>query len=157
MRLFRLIVVLATLVSLPGYGLAATGHAGGCPERASGDTAGAAHTAAHAMDMAGMDMAAMDMSGMDMGSMDGAATATHGPASHHGCCPGTADPKPTSTPHEGCPACVAGHACKGTPAAQAPAVRVLRLLPRPAALIDEPSPHASQCGPDGLLRPPNRS
>lgn len=151
MRLFRLIVVLATLVSLPGYGLAATGHAGGCPERAGDATASAAHAAPDAA------AHAMDMGAVDMGGMDGAATATHGPAAHHGCCPGATDPKPASTPHEGCPACVAGHACKGTPAAQAPAVRVPRLLPRPAALIDEPSPHASQCGPDGLLRPPNRS
>jgi hypothetical protein len=142
MRLFRLIVVLANLLTLPGYGLAASGHVGGCPERGTG-----AASATHAMDMSAMDMSAMHMGGMDMAGMATSA--------HHGCCPGTSDPKPASTPHEGCPACGAGHGCKGTPGAQAFAAPVLHVLPLNAAVIDEPAPHASLCGPDGLLRPPN--
>ena len=138
MRLFRLIVVLATLVSLPGYGLAATGHAGPCPERVGGGTP----SAAHHVDMTGMDMAGM--AGMDGAPMP------------HECCPGTANPKP-ATPHAGCPACIAAHDCKSPQGAQTLAVLVRVLLPRQAAVPDAPSRHVSLCGPDGLLRPPNLS
>lgn len=141
MRLFRLIVVLATLVSLPGYGLAATGHAGGCPERAAGGAA----AATHAMDMAGMDMAGMDMAGA---------------AAHHDCCPGTAtpkgEPKPAS-PHGSCPACIAGHTCQGSHAAQPGGELTLRAPPLRIALGEEPATGASLCGPDDLLRPPRHS
>jgi hypothetical protein len=141
MRLFRLFVVLATLVSLPGYGLAATGHAGGCPERA----AGGAPAATHATHVAGMDMPGMDMAGA---------------AVHHDCCPGTASPKANpkpASPHGSCPACIAGHACKGTQAAQPGSELVLRTLPLRIAMGDEPATVASLCGPDDLLRPPRHS
>jgi hypothetical protein len=129
MRLFRLFILLATLASLPGYGLAATGHGGGCTDAVAGGTPVTAHVMDHAMDM----------------------------DTQHDCCPGAADPKPASSPHEGCPACVAGHACKSTQCAQPPGEFVLRLLPLHAGVSDEPSPHASLCGPDGLLRPPTLS
>ena len=48
MRLLRLFVILANLVSLPGYGLAATGHVRACPERTA---ATAVVIAAHGMAM----------------------------------------------------------------------------------------------------------
>ncbi len=139
MRLFRLFVVVATLLSLPGYALAATGHAGGCPGRAAGGAGEAqvSHTAV--TDLAGTDMAA------------------HGTAMQHECCPGTSDPQPPTAPYEGCPGCLAGHGCQGAQGAEPPAGLLVFLLPQHAAVIDEPSPHASLCGPDGLLRPPDRS
>jgi len=140
MRLFRLFVVLATLVSLPGYGLAATGHAGGCPERAGGTAA-----TTHAMDMPGMDMSGMGMAG---------ATA------HHDCCPGSGtakgEPKPAN-PHGGCPACIAGHACQGAHAAQPGGELVLRAPLLRIAVGDDGATGASLCGPDDLLRPPRLS
>ena len=133
MRLLRLIVVLATLASLPGYGLAASGHAGGCPGRAIGG----APMASHAVDMAGMDM-----------------TGAEGMAIPHDCCPGTAESGSNSDPHEGCPACLAGHGCKNSPGGQPPALSLRRLPPLHQAVAEEPAPHVSQCGPDDLLRPP---
>ncbi|MCC7463110.1 MAG: hypothetical protein IT480_11690 [Gammaproteobacteria bacterium] len=135
MRLFRLLILMTTLLSLPGYGLAATGHAGGCPERApAGAPAASHHTAMVTMGMAGMG--------------DGAVS--------HDCCPGSTDTQPASQ-HQGCPSCIAGHACKSPQSAQAPGALIRQFLPFQAAAFDAPSRLASLCGPDALLRPPNLS
>jgi len=84
----------------------------------------------------------MDMSGAE------------GMAIPHDCCPGTAESGSNSDPHEGCPACVAGHGCKNSPGGQPPALSLRRLPPLHLAVAEEPAPHVSQCGPDDLLRPP---
>jgi hypothetical protein len=135
MRLLRLLVITATLFSLPGYGLAAAGHVRGCPERAP---AGAADTA-----MAGMDMTHKAMDGM---AMDG--TAMPGD-----CCPDAAHQQPHGKSGD-CGACQAGHGCKSPQGVQLLHAPVLTIVAFPQAVLTDPAPHASLCIPDGLLRPP---
>jgi hypothetical protein len=127
MRLLRLALILLTIASLPGYGLAGTGHVRACPE------SGAPQSAAEAMP--GMDMQAASP------AQDCSAGAGH-------------TQQPAKGKSGSCPACLAGHGCQGTQGAQPPGILILTLMPLRPSVVEEPSPHASLCGPDGLLRPP---
>jgi hypothetical protein len=131
MRLLRLLMITATLISLPGYGLAATGHVRGCPERAP---AGAA------------DMA------MDGMAMDGMAVADD-------CCPGAAGQHAPDqhAPDKsgGCAACQAGHTCKSPQGVQFVHAPILMVVPVHQPAMAGTAPRASLCSPDGLLRPPD--
>ena len=139
MRLLRLFVITATLVSLPGYGLAATGSVRGCPERAPARVTDAA-------------MVGMDMTGMDMGVADAAMP--------DDCCPGAADQRapdhrPAPDHGDGCAACQAGHGCKSSQGVELVRAPIPMVLPVHQAAPAGPAPHASLCSPDGLLRPPD--
>jgi hypothetical protein len=135
MRLLRLLVITATLISLPGYGLAAAGHVRDCPE---GAPAGVADTA-----MAGMDMTDMATDG----------TAMDGTAMPDDCCPGAAHQPPQGKSGD-CGACQAGHSCKSPQGVQLVHAPVLMIAAFHQAVLTDPAPHASLCSPDGLLRPP---
>lgn len=160
-RLSRVCVIMATLLSLPGYGLAAAGLVRDCPVRAPSGDAG---TAATSMIMTGMDMTGMDMAGMDM-----AGSGAEGMATPHDCCAGAAGHSAVgqhsahpSTPAQhspgqsgACAACQAGHTCKssqGVPLIHAP---VLTLSPVQPAVMTRSAPCESLHSPDGLLRPPD--
>jgi hypothetical protein len=131
MRLLRLLVITATLISLPGYGLAATGHVRGCPERAP----------AGATDMA-MDGMAMDAMAMADDCCP-AAAGQHAPDQH----------APDNS--GGCAACQAGHTCKSSQGVQFVHAPILMAVPVPQPAMTGAAPHISLCSPDGLLRPPN--
>jgi hypothetical protein len=131
MRLLRLLVITATLISLPGYGLAATGHVRGCPERAP---AGAA-------DMAMDGMAVAD--DCCPGAAGQHASDQHAPEQD----------VPDSS--GGCAACQAGHTCKNPQGVQLVHAPILMVVPVHQAAMVATAPHASLCSPDGLLRPPD--
>jgi hypothetical protein len=137
----RLLVILLMLLTLPAYGLAATGHAGGCQLRMG---AGAAPHSPDAMDMAGMDLTAL--AGVSMNGAD----------VHQVCCPGSGNTQPPGK-QSGCPACLAAQGCKGAPDAQLPSPQLMTLLLLHSGVMQQSSPLPSQCGPDALLRPPTVS
>lgn len=150
MRMLRLALILLTIASLPGSGLAATGHVRSCPER------GAAQSAPVAWPDAGTAMHAMDMA--DMAGMDVHAAELQASSPAHDCCAGNGHPQQPARGKSGaCSACLAGHGCQGMQGAQPPGVPVLMVLPLHPSVVEESSPHASLCGPDGLLRPPKLS
>jgi hypothetical protein len=126
MRLLRLLVITATLISLPGYGLAATGHMRGCPERAPADAA--------AMVMTDMTMADDCCPG---------AAGQHVPDQH------------APDKSGGCAACQAGHTCKSPQGVQLVHAPILMVVPVHQPAMAGAAPCASLCSPDGLLRPPN--
>jgi hypothetical protein len=134
MRLLRLFVITAMLVSLPGYGLAAAGQLRGCLASAP---LGAAHVA-HA-----------PMGGMHMDVM----------ATSDDCCPGAGgqhapDPHPQGK-DDGCASCLAGHGCKSPQGAQSIPAPPPLMFPAHPVVIDAVAANASLCGPDGPLRPPD--
>jgi hypothetical protein len=141
MRLLRLLVITATLISLPAYGLAATGHVRGCPERAP---AGAVDRA-----MDGMAMDGMTKDGMAMPDdcCPGAA-GQHAPEQH---APDQHSPDNSG----GCAACQAGHTCKSAQGVQLVHAPILMAVPVHQAAMAGTAPRASLCSPDGLLRPPD--
>lgn len=133
MHLLRLLIITATLVSLPGYGLAAAGQLRGCPAGAPADAAHAAHAPMDGMHMDGMAMP-------------------------DDCCPGAGDrqaPDPHAPDNGGCTACQAGHACKNSQGVQLVPTPILAPILIHPTVAAGPVRHASLCGPDGLLRPPN--
>lgn len=139
-QLWRIGVVGVLLASLPAYGLAAAGMTRSCT-----GTTQSGHSGVHGVSMhdAGIHDAGMHHAG------------------NHDCCPEA----PSSSPDQqlpgqsgSCAGCLAaGHSCKSTQGmqlVQAVVLHVASTLPMP---FPDASPHASLCGPDGFLRPPDFS
>jgi hypothetical protein len=139
-KLLRMGVVGMLLASLPAYGLAAAGLTRSCA-----DATQTSHSGVHD---AGMHEAGMHDAGMHH-------------AGNHDCCPEA----PSSSPDQqlpgksgSCTGCLAaGHSCKSTQGMQLVQAVILHVAPTLTMSFSDASPHASLCGPDGFLRPPDIS